>query len=507
MWIKFYPLLFTLAKIIIHMSVNMLFTLFHLWKTLLKHAKIYFALNSEFQIGGILLFDLNKFWQFFNAEMKKRYSEVAYNAWFKNTKPLSFDKVTKEMVIAVESPVSKGYWEKNLASQLVQEAYAYADMEISPVFKLAGEEGPERFVTPQPRVQEPTQPTKSPDEFIQDLTLNSKYTFDTFVQGEGNKLAAGAALAVADNPGSFYNPLFIFGGVGLGKTHLMQAIGHQMLAEKPDAKIVYIQSETFVNDFINSIKNKTQDEFREKYRTCDLLLVDDIQFFAKKEGIQEEFFHTFETLYNDQKQIVMTSDRLPNEIPSLSERLVSRFTWGLQVEITPPDLETRIAILRKKAEADGLSIDDNTLDYIASQVDTNIRELEGALVKVQAHATIEREDINIDLAKEALTDLKLVQKNRGLQISKIQEVVANYFQTSTAELKGKKRVKQIVVPRQIAMYLSRELTDASLPKIGQEFGGKDHTTVMHAVEKIDRAIKTDSDIKSSVYDLKAMLDR
>lgn len=439
--------------------------------------------------------------------MKSRYSEVAYNAWFKNTKPISFDKTTKEMKIAVESPVSKGYWEKNLASQLVQEAYAYADMEISPVFEVASTDRPERVLTPtnhNPVSQSVT--SSRSNDFTTNLQLNSNYTFDTFVQGEGNKLAAGAALAVADNPGSFYNPLFIFGGVGLGKTHLMQAIGHQMLAEKPNAKVVYIQSETFVNDFINSIKNKTQDEFREKYRTCDLLLVDDIQFFAKKEGIQEEFFHTFETLYNDQKQIVMTSDRLPNEIPALSERLVSRFTWGLQVEITPPDLETRIAILRKRAESDGLSVDDSTLNYIASQVDTNIRELEGALVKVQAHATIEREDININLAKEALTDLKLVQKNRGLQISKIQEVVANYFQTSTSELKGKKRVKQIVVPRQIAMYLSRELTDASLPKIGQEFGGKDHTTVMHACDKIGRAIKTDSDIKSAVYDLKAMLE-
>ena len=453
------------------------------------------------------MFDLNKFWQFFNSEMKSRYSEVAYNSWFKNTKPISFDKTTKEMKIAVESPVSKGYWEKNLASQLVQEAYAYADMEISPVFEVASTDRPERVLTPtnhNPVSQSVT--SSRSNDFTTNLQLNSNYTFDTFVQGEGNKLAAGAALAVADNPGSFYNPLFIFGGVGLGKTHLMQAIGHQMLAEKPNAKVVYIQSETFVNDFINSIKNKTQDEFREKYRTCDLLLVDDIQFFAKKEGIQEEFFHTFETLYNDQKQIVMTSDRLPNEIPALSERLVSRFTWGLQVEITPPDLETRIAILRKRAESDGLSVDDSTLNYIASQVDTNIRELEGALVKVQAHATIEREDININLAKEALTDLKLVQKNRGLQISKIQEVVANYFQTSTSELKGKKRVKQIVVPRQIAMYLSRELTDASLPKIGQEFGGKDHTTVMHACDKIGRAIKTDSDIKSAVYDLKAMLE-
>ena len=314
-------------------------------------------------------------------------------------------------------------------------------------------------------------------------------------------------MAVADSPGTFYNPLFIFGGVGLGKTHLMQAIGHQMLEERPNAKVVYIQSETFVNDFINSIKNKTQEQFREKYRTADLLLVDDIQFFAKKEGIQEEFFHTFETLYNNQKQIVMTSDRLPTEIPDLSERLVSRFAWGLQVEITPPDLETRIAILRKKAESEGLEVDESTLDYIASQVDTNIRELEGALVKVQAQSTIQKQDINIGLARSALADLKLVQKSRGLQISKIQEVVANYFQTSVAEMKGKKRVRNIVIPRQVAMYLSRELTDASLPKIGQEFGGKDHTTVMHACDKIARQMKTDTEIKSAVSDLRQMLER
>ncbi|MCO6527550.1 chromosomal replication initiator protein DnaA [Lactobacillus bombicola] len=458
--------------------------------------------------GFILEFDINEFWEHFNTEMHQRFNEVAYNAWFKHTKPISFDQTSHELKIAVQNPVTKGYWEKNLSAQLIQSAYGYANIEVIPIFRIEETSSTERLVTPSSQPKMPTAQTQktTPNAFVRNLKLNEKYTFDNFVQGEGNKLAAGAALAVADSPGSFYNPLFIFGGVGLGKTHLMQAIGHQMLAERPNAKIVYIQSETFVNDFINSIKNKTQDQFREKYRTCDLLLVDDIQFFAKKEGIQEEFFHTFETLYNDQKQIVMTSDRLPTEIPDLSERLVSRFTWGLQVEITPPDLETRIAILRKKAEAENLTIDDNTLDYIASQVDTNIRELEGALVKVQAHATIEHEDINVNLAREALADLKLVQKNQGLQISKIQEVVANYFQTSTFELKGKKRVRQIVIPRQIAMYLSRELTDSSLPKIGQEFGGKDHTTVMHAYEKISQEIKTNSDIKTAVFDLKQMLD-
>ncbi|MBT8820923.1 chromosomal replication initiator protein DnaA [Lactobacillus delbrueckii subsp. bulgaricus] len=454
------------------------------------------------------MFDLEKFWDSFNAEMRSEFNEVSYNAWFKNTKPVSFNKDTHELVISVQTPVAKGYWEQNISANLIQSAYAYAGIDIYPVFVVKNGPTPssERMLEPQPQAKhEKARPQGR--EFTKDLRLNEKYTFDNFIQGEGNKLAAGAALAVADNPGTFYNPLFIFGGVGLGKTHLMQAIGHQMLAERPDAKVVYIQSETFVNDFINSIKNKTQDKFREKYRTADLLLVDDIQFFAKKEGIQEEFFHTFETLYNDQKQIVMTSDRLPTEIPDLSERLVSRFAWGLQVEITPPDLETRIAILRKKAESEGLEIDESTLDYVASQVDTNIRELEGALVKVQAQATIQKQDINIGLARSALADLKLVQKSRGLQISKIQEVVANYFQTSVPDLKGKKRVRQIVIPRQIAMYLSRELTDASLPKIGQEFGGKDHTTVMHACDKIARQIKTDTEIKSAVSDLRQMLER
>ena len=454
------------------------------------------------------MFDLEKFWDSFNAEMRSEFNEVSYNAWFKNTKPVSFNKDTHELVISVQTPVAKGYWEQNISANLIQSAYAYAGIDIYPVFVVKNGPAPssERMLEPQPQAK-PEKARPQGREFTKDLRLNEKYTFENFIQGEGNKLAAGAALAVADNPGTFYNPLFIFGGVGLGKTHLMQAIGHQMLAERPDANVVYIQSETFVNDFINSIKNKTQDKFREKYRTADLLLVDDIQFFAKKEGIQEEFFHTFETLYNDQKQIVMTSDRLPTEIPDLSERLVSRFAWGLQVEITPPDLETRIAILRKKAESEGLEVDESTLDYIASQVDTNIRELEGALVKVQAQSTIQKQDINIGLARSALADLKLVQKSRGLQISKIQEVVANYFQTSVAEMKGKKRVRNIVIPRQVAMYLSRELTDASLPKIGQEFGGKDHTTVMHACDKIARQMKTDTEIKSAVSDLRQMLER
>lgn len=438
--------------------------------------------------------------------MHEKFNEVTYRTWFADTQPLSYDKDSHQMKILVTNPIVKGYWEKNLAPELIQAAYAYTNFEVVPTFEVKDQSESEQMIVPQKPAEEKTEEKKAiPDEFVRDLRMNEHYTFDTFVQGEGNKLAATAAMAVAGKPGQIYNPLFIYGGVGLGKTHLMQAIGNEVLKSKPQAKIVYVQSESFFNDFVNSIKNKTQDQFRKKYRDCDLLLIDDIQFFTKKKGIQEEFFNTFETLRNAQKQIVMTSDRLPREIPDLSERLVSRFSWGLQVEITPPDLETRIAILRKKAESRGLIISKDTLDFIASQVDTNIRELEGALIKVQAEATIQRKDISIDLARQALNDLKLVQKDRGLQISKIQEVVANYFQTTTTELKGKKRVRQIVIPRQIAMYLSRELTDFSLPKIGQEFGGKDHTTVMHAYDKIDQKMKTDSEIKTAIFDLKEML--
>ena len=284
----------------------------------------------------------------------------------------------------------------------------------------------------------------------------------------------------------------------------MHAIGHQMLAINPQAKVKYVSSETFANDFINSIKNKTSEEFRQEYRKVDLLLVDDIQFFADKEATQEEFFHTFENLYNDNKQIVLTSDRLPNEIPKLQERLVSRFAWGLSVDITPPDLETRTAILRKKAQAENLEIPDDTLSYIAGQIDSNIRELEGALVRVQAFATMNSADITTSIAADALKSLKGTS-NSQLSISKIQDEVAKFYHIQIKDLKGKKRVKTIVVPRQIAMYLAREMTESSLPKIGAEFGGKDHTTVIHAHEKISQLMKNDSSIQQEIAEIKNLL--
>ncbi|MGO2267680.1 MAG: chromosomal replication initiator protein DnaA, partial [Vagococcus salmoninarum] len=335
--------------------------------------------------------------------------------------------------------------------------------------------------------------------------LNPKYTFDTFVIGKGNQMAHAAALVVAEDPGSTYNPLFFYGGVGLGKTHLMHAIGHQMLLNNPTAKVKYVSSETFANDFINSIQNRTSESFRQEYRNVDLLLVDDIQFFADKEGTQEEFFHTFNSLYNDGRQIVLTSDRLPNEIPKLQERLVSRFAWGLSVDITPPDLETRIAILRKKADAERLEIPDDTLSYIAGQIDSNIRELEGALVRVQAYATMNGQDITTSLAADSLKSLRPAGQKNQLSILTIQEEVCDYYHIQLKDMKGKKRVKTIVLPRQIAMFLSRELTDNSLPKIGAEFGGKDHTTVIHSHEKIQQLLETDPTMQKEVSEIKNRL--
>lgn len=436
---------------------------------------------------------LDNFWQELKDSYKNDLNPASYDAWVGTAKPLSL--AHNQLTIEVTSDLHKRYWEKHLAAKIVEIGFKVTGDEIMPLFVTPDEVPPVSIV-------EKEEPPKM--ETTKRAMLNPKYTFDTFVIGKGNQMAHAAALVVAEEPGSIYNPLFFYGGVGLGKTHLMHAIGHQMLAINPQAKVKYVSSETFANDFINSIKNKTSEEFRQEYRKVDLLLVDDIQFFADKEATQEEFFHTFENLYNDNKQIVLTSDRLPNEIPKLQERLVSRFAWGLSVDITPPDLETRTAILRKKAQAENLEIPDDTLSYIAGQIDSNIRELEGALVRVQAFATMNSADITTSIAADALKSLKGTS-NSQLSISKIQDEVAKFYHIQLKDLKGKKRVKTIVVPRQIAMYLAREMTESSLPKIGAEFGGKDHTTVIHAHEKISQLMKSDSNIQQEIAEIKNLL--
>ncbi|HFJ5662685.1 TPA: chromosomal replication initiator protein DnaA [Enterococcus faecium] len=439
---------------------------------------------------------LDALWNELKATYQKDLSPASYNTWIETANPRTLDQ--NQLVVEVPSKIHKEYWEKNLATKIVEVGYMLSGNEIIPRF-ITGEEAEQEEVIEEknPKVVAPSPLKKA--------MLNPKYTFDTFVIGKENQMAHAAALVVAEDPGSIYNPLFFYGGVGLGKTHLMHAIGHQMLQSQPNAKVKYVSSETFANDFINSIQNKTAEEFRQEYRNVDLLLVDDIQFFAEKEATQEEFFHTFNALYNEGKQIVLTSDRLPNEIPKLQERLVSRFAWGLSVDITPPDLETRTAILRKKAAAERLEIPDDTLSYIAGQIDSNIRELEGALVRVQAFAAMNSEDISTSLAADALKTLKSGKGHPQLSILQIQEEVAKYYHIQLKDLKGKKRVKSIVVPRQIAMYLARELTDNSLPKIGAEFGGKDHTTVIHAHEKIQQLMDSSVSMQNEVSEIKNFL--
>lgn len=335
--------------------------------------------------------------------------------------------------------------------------------------------------------------------------LNPKNTFDTFVIGSGNRFAHAASLAVAEAPAKAYNPLFIYGGVGLGKTHLMHAIGHYVLEHNPSAKVVYLSSEKFTNEFINSIRDNKATEFRNKYRKVDVLLIDDIQFLAGKESTQEEFFHTFNTLHEENKQIVISSDRPPKEIPTLEDRLRSRFEWGLITDITPPDLETRIAILRKKAKAEGLDIPNEVMLYIANQIDSNIRELEGALIRVVAYSSLINKDINADSSMEALKDIIPSSKPKIITILDIQQTVGEYFNVKLEDFKAKKRTKSVAFPRQIAMYLARELTDFSLPKIGEEFGGRDHTTVIHAHEKISNLMQTDVQFQNQMKEINELL--
>ena len=336
----------------------------------------------------------------------------------------------------------------------------------------------------------------APDDF-----LNPKYTFETFVIGNSNRFAHAASLAVAEVPAKVYNPFFIYGGVGLGKTHLMHAIGHRILQNNPNAKVLYISSEKFTNELINSIRDGNPESFRQKYRNIDVLLVDDIQFLSKKEHTQEEFFHTFNTLHEADKQIIISSDRAPREIPTLEDRLRSRFEWGLITDIQPPDLETRIAILRKKALLEHLDVPNDVMVYIASRIDNNIRELEGALIRVMAYASLTNQTVNIDLATEALKDIFPNGRPKQVTTEIIKEVVANYFKIKLDELIAKKRTRNVAFPRQIAMYLCRELTDTSLPRIGELFGGRDHTTVIHAHDKISRERNEDVKLNNTIKEL------
>ena len=334
--------------------------------------------------------------------------------------------------------------------------------------------------------------------------LNPKYTFASFVVGNNNRFAHAAALAVAEAPAASYNPLFIYGGVGLGKTHLMHAIGNEILKNNRNSRILYITSEAFTNELINAIKDNTGDQFRNKYRSIDVLLIDDIQFIAGKDRVQEEFFHTFNTLYESGKQVILSSDKPPKDIPLLEDRLKSRFEWGIIADISNPDYETRLAILRKKAQIDNIIVDDEILSTIATRIDSNIRELEGALNKLTAKASLVKTPITMEMAEKAINDIVAAQE-KVISAEFIQDVVAKYFSVSSKDLKGSKRSNDITFPRQIAMYMCRNVANMSLPQIGRAFGKRDHTTVMHACNKVEQDMKENSNTKLIVESVKNLI--
>lgn len=430
---------------------------------------------------------LRDIWQKALQLIKTEITDVSYDTWIKAIEPVIIKG--EEIILSVPNDFTKSILEDRYVS-LISNAIKQVASKTYYINFILSSEANKYLET-------------SGNAFSSDVKsmLNPKYTFDTFVIGNSNRFAHAASLAVAEAPAKAYNPLFIYGGVGLGKTHLMHAIGHYVLSQNPSSKVLYVSSEKFTNELITSIQTNKNIEFRNRYRNVDILLVDDIQFIAGKESTQEEFFHTFNSLYEANKQIIISSDRPPKEIPTLEDRLRSRFEWGLIADIQPPDLETRIAILKKKAELEGIEVDDEVLLFIAQRIESNIRELEGALTRIMAYSSLTNNTLDITVADEALKDIISNRKPRKITTGLIQEVVANHFNLKVEDFKSKKRNRPISYPRQIAMYICRELTDLSLPKIGEEFGGRDHTTVIHAYEKITEDMNNDLQLRKTVNEL------
>jgi len=434
-------------------------------------------------------------WSEVTGRLKSALNDSAYRTWFGEARAVAISN--GELVVAVPNNFTREWIETHFGS-LVRAAVSDAgDARLGVRFRI--DESLSR-----PAVVPDNGAAAQARETLPGL--NPKYIFDLFVIGSSNRFAHAAALAVAEAPAQAYNPLFIYGGTGLGKTHLLQAIAHYVLEHTSPLTVRYITSETFMNDFINSLRDKRIEGFKQRYRNYDVLLIDDVQFFEHKERIQEEFFHTFNSLYESGSQIVMSSDRPPREIATLEARLRSRFEWGLITDIQPPDLETRIAILRKKVTTDRIHVPDpQVLTFIAGRVSTNIRELEGALTRVVAFSSLTGRAMTVELAQDVLKDVFPMGGAPQVSIKSIQEAVCDRFGLSSAELCGDKRSQNIVYPRQVAMYLSRELTDSSLPKIGKEFGGRDHTTVIHATSKIARLIREDPSVYTLVQELTARI--
>ncbi|WP_105114109.1 chromosomal replication initiator protein DnaA [Streptococcus suis] len=446
-----------------------------------------------------------QFWQRFIELVQASFKASIYDFYVADAKLLSIEQ--QVATIFLNRPFKKDFWETN-----------FEELMIAASFEIFGEPLTTRYqfteevtdVIPTNRTPyKPSKPVSRTDmveEVLQPVhsDIKPQYTFSNFVQGDNNHWAKAAALAVSDNLGELYNPLFIFGGPGLGKTHILNAIGNKVLADNPHARIKYVSSETFINELLEHMRLNKMKQFKETYRNLDLLLIDDIQSIQKKETTQEEFFHTFNALHQKNKQIVLTSDRNPDYLDNLEERLVTRFKWGLTSEITPPDFETRIAILRNKCEAFPYDFTNDTLSYLAGQFDSNVRDLEGALKDINLLATMRNlSEITVEVAAEAIRSRKQTNpQNMVIPIEKIQTEVGNFYGVSLKEIKGSKRVQHIVHARQVAMFLAREMTDNSLPKIGREFGNRDHTTVMHAYNKIKSLLMDDDNLEIEITSIK-----
>lgn len=445
------------------------------------------------------MIDSLKIWQEAQPLLKERLGETVFETWILPLR-VSLDKDT--LVLAAPDQFFKD-WVLNHYNDLIRETVLSLSKEESPILSFEVSEEP---LGPADKPPQSAIVNQRADSTGQSFHLNPRYTFENFVVGPSNRHAHAYSLAVAESPAKAYNPLFIYGGVGLGKTHLIQAICNHIKSKSQNIKIAYLPSESFTNELIGAIQRHSTSAFRQKYRNAELLVIDDVHFFAGRESTQEEFFNTFNALYDAHKQIVLSSDRPPKEIANLQERLVSRFGWGLTIDIQPPDLETRAAILKKKIEREPVSVPDEVIFFIAQLIKTNIRELEGALVRTMAYSLMEEEPITLGLTKEVLKDL-LREPKKLITIDFIQRCVSEEFGKSLQELKTKRRNKTIVLPRQVAMYLSRELTDLSLPEIGEFFGGKDHTTVLHSYNKIKEGLTKNGGLKERVERLIQIIKR
>ena len=426
--------------------------------------------------------------------LKEETTEISYQTWFKS---LEIDSMHENSIVLVADSIFQKELLESKFQDLVVNTFNFLTNKNCSITIILKEDKTSPDIVKNVK-------SKEISLGYSNSTLNSNYTFDTFVVGNNNSFAHAAALAVAEAPGSSYNPLFLYGGVGLGKTHLMHAIGNEILRSNKSSKVLYVTSERFTNEFIDAIKNNKMENFRNKYRTIDVLLIDDIQFIVGKERIQEEFFHTFNTLYESKKQIILSSDKPPRDIQLLEDRLKSRFEWGLIVDISLPDYETRFAILRKKAEAEHIIIDDEILSNIAMRIDTNVRELEGVLNKLIAYSSLTHSPITMESAEKHINEVVL-KKEKVISSDYIQEIVAKYFNIDKKELKNSKRSNDIAFPRQIAMYLCRDISAMSFPQIGNDFGKRDHTTVMHAYTKIEKEIKENPNTKLIVESVKKII--